>query len=241
MRIARFGRRGGIMMDRAPKAGLARLATGGRPDSLVDDPETLLDTTTPAFLTDAAGHVLLWNRAIEKLLDRPRHEALGRHCYDLLAGRDTFGNRFCHESCAVRCMVRKEELVQAFEMVVRTRSHGAQTFAVSIVAVEGEEPSDRRLVHVLTPKEQDAQEDEAAPGRTAGAASSSPDLTPRENEVLQCVAAGLQNKEVAQKLGISVATARNHVHNILEKLEVHSKLEAVSLAFRRGWVSRPTS
>ncbi|HEY7515429.1 MAG TPA: LuxR C-terminal-related transcriptional regulator, partial [Vicinamibacteria bacterium] len=63
----------------------------------------------------------------------------------------------------------------------------------------------------------------------------------RENEVLQCVADGLQNKEVAQKLGISVATARNHVHNILEKLEVHSKLEAISLAFRRGWVERRSS
>ena len=40
------------------------------------------------------------------------------------------------------------------------------------------------------------------------------------------------------ELGISVATTRNHVHNILEKLEVHSKLEAVSLAFREGWVYR---
>ena len=32
---------------------------------------------------------------------------------------------------------------------------------------------------------------------------------------------------------------RNHIHNILEKLEVHSKLEAVSLAFRNGWVAEP--
>jgi Bacterial regulatory proteins, luxR family len=55
------------------------------------------------------------------------------------------------------------------------------------------------------------------------------------------VSTGLQNKEVAQKLEISLATARNHVHNILEKLEVHSKLEAVSLAFRRGWVTNQTA
>jgi DNA-binding NarL/FixJ family response regulator len=53
------------------------------------------------------------------------------------------------------------------------------------------------------------------------------------------VAAGLQNKEIAHKLGISLATVRNHIHNILEKLDVHSKLEAVSLAFRQGWVSGP--
>jgi DNA-binding NarL/FixJ family response regulator len=65
-----------------------------------------------------------------------------------------------------------------------------------------------------------------------------PPLTVREQEVLQWVAAGLQNKEIAQKLDLSLATVRNHVHNILAKLEVHSKLEAVSLAYRRGWVRR---
>ena len=66
-----------------------------------------------------------------------------------------------------------------------------------------------------------------------------PPLTDREKEILRWVAAGLQNKEIAHKLGISLATVRNHIHNILEKLDVHSKLEAVSLAFRQGWVSGP--
>ena len=66
-----------------------------------------------------------------------------------------------------------------------------------------------------------------------------PPLTDREKEILRWVAAGLQNKEIAHNLGISLATVRNHIHNILEKLDVHSKLEAVSLAFRQGWVSGP--
>ena len=63
-----------------------------------------------------------------------------------------------------------------------------------------------------------------------------PPLTPRETEVLHHVTAGLQNKEIARNLGLSVATVRNHVHNILVKLGVHSKLEAVSLSFRNGWI-----
>jgi DNA-binding NarL/FixJ family response regulator len=62
-------------------------------------------------------------------------------------------------------------------------------------------------------------------------------VTRREREVLRYLAAGLQNKEVAQRLGLSLATVRNHVHNILDKLGVHSKLEAVSLSFRKGWVA----
>jgi two-component system response regulator DesR len=69
------------------------------------------------------------------------------------------------------------------------------------------------------------------------ALAKAPPLSEREREVMGLVAAGLQNKEIAQKLGISPATVRNHVQNILQKLEVHSKLEAVSLAFRQGWVT----
>jgi DNA-binding NarL/FixJ family response regulator len=63
-----------------------------------------------------------------------------------------------------------------------------------------------------------------------------PPVTPRQAEVLFLIAAGLQNKEIARQLGLSVATVRNHVHNILVKLGVHSKLEAASLSFRNGWV-----
>ena len=70
-----------------------------------------------------------------------------------------------------------------------------------------------------------------------GVSASGPPLTPRELEILHQLAAGLQNKKVAQQLGLSVATVRNHVHNILGKLGVHSKLEAVSLYFRNGWIS----
>ena len=77
-----------------------------------------------------------------------------------------------------------------------------------------------------------------APAPEAADTASPPALTAREREVLRAVAAGLQNKEIAQTLDLSLATVRNHIHNILEKLGVHSKLEAVSLAFRNGWVSR---
>jgi DNA-binding CsgD family transcriptional regulator len=65
-------------------------------------------------------------------------------------------------------------------------------------------------------------------------------LTPREREILAWMASGLQNKEIAQRLGLSLATVRNHIHNTLEKLGLHSKLEAVSLAYRNGWVAAST-
>ncbi|HUJ65742.1 MAG TPA: response regulator transcription factor [Acidimicrobiales bacterium] len=60
-----------------------------------------------------------------------------------------------------------------------------------------------------------------------------PVLTPRELEVLKLVARGMSNKEVADHLFISENTVKNHVRNILEKLHLHSRMEAVMYAVRQ--------
>ncbi len=66
------------------------------------------------------------------------------------------------------------------------------------------------------------------------------DLTPRELEILGLVAAGLVNKEIAQRLGLRLNTVRNHVQNVLSKLQAHSKLEAVATAVREGVMAYPS-
>lgn len=59
-------------------------------------------------------------------------------------------------------------------------------------------------------------------------------LTPREVEVLSLMAEGLDNRTIAAELGIGFTTVRGHVQNILEKLDAHSKLEALACAARYG-------
>ena len=59
-----------------------------------------------------------------------------------------------------------------------------------------------------------------------------PKLTDRELEVLNLVARGLNNREIARDLYISENTVKNHVRNILEKLQLHSRMEAVVYAVR---------
>ena len=59
-----------------------------------------------------------------------------------------------------------------------------------------------------------------------------PKLTDREMEVLRLVAKGLGNREIAKELFISENTVKNHVRNILEKLQLHSRMEAVVYAVR---------
>jgi len=61
-------------------------------------------------------------------------------------------------------------------------------------------------------------------------------LTPREREVLQMLASGLANKEIAAKLSISDHTAKFHVASILGKLGASSRTEAVAVGIRRGLV-----
>jgi DNA-binding CsgD family transcriptional regulator len=223
--------------------------------------DVLSQSDTAALATDIGGHIVFWNRAAERLLGRPTNQVLGRRCYDVLGGKDVFGNRFCHENCSVVSMTRKGESVQGFEIVLGSSPKQEQSINVSILKIPGSRPELFTLVHILQPIDRSSRLTRALErlgaqraGTSAGAAQEgwepvappgpvslpkAPPLTDREKEILRWVAAGLQNKEIAHKLGISLATVRNHIHNILEKLDVHSKLEAVSLAFRQGWVSGP--
>lgn len=66
-------------------------------------------------------------------------------------------------------------------------------------------------------------------------------LTGRELEVLRALAQGLPTGEISTRLGIAPNTLRTHVHNIMGKLRVHSKLEAVVFAFRHRLVESPPS
>jgi two-component system NarL family response regulator len=59
-----------------------------------------------------------------------------------------------------------------------------------------------------------------------------PRLTDRELEVLKLVAKGMNNRDIGQELFISENTVKNHVRNILEKLHLHSRMEAVVYAVR---------
>jgi len=67
-------------------------------------------------------------------------------------------------------------------------------------------------------------------------ATSSPILTPRESEVLGMLAAGLGNKQIAPRLGITEHTVKYHVASIFAKLGASSRTEAVTIAARRGLV-----
>lgn len=121
--------------------------------------------------------------------------------------------------------VADDVLVKAIEagavgFVSKTRGLNEVTAAVR-AAASGEAVISPELLSRLLPKLSPA----SAPG---------PQLTKREQEVLDMVAHGLSNAAIAEELSVSVNTVRNHIANLSAKLGAHSKLEALSIAVRRG-------
>jgi DNA-binding NarL/FixJ family response regulator len=62
------------------------------------------------------------------------------------------------------------------------------------------------------------------------------DLTPREQEVLKCIAQGLSNGEIAEQLVISAKTVDRHRENIMRKLKLHNRVDLVKYALRKGLI-----
>jgi DNA-binding NarL/FixJ family response regulator len=65
---------------------------------------------------------------------------------------------------------------------------------------------------------------------------SPPGLTMREIEVLDCVAQGFSNREIAEALFVNEQTVKNHMTSIFRKLDVEDRVQALILAIKRGWV-----
>ncbi len=193
------------------------------------------------FATDRHNRIVFWNRSAERLLGHSTDDVVGGACADVLQGCDVFGNRYCSDTCPVTQMAARSEVVRHFDLRLRAKDGRTLSVDVSILTLVVEPPERFFLAHVLKPSERaapSAPEPTQPPRPQLVAVRSSADarvrkLTEREVEVLGMLAAGHPTPEIAERLHISTLTARNHIQNILDKLEVHSKAEAVAFAFQK--------
>lgn len=77
---------------------------------------------------------------------------------------------------------------------------------------------------------------QASPGGVAAPASPADNLSPREREILACLARAASNKEIARELGIAETTVKIHVQHILRKLDMSSRVQAAVFASEHGLV-----
>jgi PAS domain S-box-containing protein len=204
--------------------------------------ESLVQSPDPVFATDRHLSVIFWNLSCERLFGFTDEEIVGASCANALVGCDAFGNRYCSEHCPVTQMAARGETIRHFGLRLRAKDGRMIPMDVSVLHLAVRPPDHFVLAHILKPSEPPMHAAEA-PGQSPPrpmlvAIRESPDararkLTAREVEVLGMLAAGRSTPEISGRLHISNLTARNHIQNILEKLEVHSKSEAVAFAFQQ--------
>lgn len=116
---------------------------------------------------------------------------------------------------------RPEELADA----IRTIASGSSVVAPRVV---------RRMLDLFAPHLPGGPG--VSPARPEDVAPALRDLTPRELDVLRAVAEGLSNAEIAEQLVLSTTTVKTHVGNMLAKLGVRDRVQAVILAYESGLV-----
>ncbi|MGD9857182.1 MAG: LuxR C-terminal-related transcriptional regulator [Planctomycetaceae bacterium] len=118
--------------------------------------------------------------------------------------------------------------------VIDQRSAGdARRAGAAGVISRGIEPHDLRTVieRTLTRSAASMRRDEARAREIALP------LSPRELEILDCVAQGFTNREIANALFVTEQTVKNHMTSVFRKLEVEDRVQALLAAVRRGWVT----
>src|SRR5262245_24468913 len=196
------------------------------------------------FAIDSADRIILWNKKCEEVLGRPARSVLGKRCDEVIGGRDENGNVYCYRNCPVAHQARDmpNDPVQRFRLSMQTGNGGRKDMEVSLFAVPSYHPALSTVVHVLRPAggppsalerglAEHAEVREPLWPMNTGSGDAVT-LTAREKEILRCLAEGLSTTAIAKKLFIAPVTVRNHVQNLLHKLDVHSKLAAVVFAYQ---------
>ncbi len=204
-----------------------------------------------AYAIDGAQRIIAWNRQAETLLGVPARAVLGRHCYEVLAGRDGNGNLYCRRDCPVARQARADldvdDPVHPFPMLVKDAAGKLRRLVASLFAVRTGGPGAASVVHVC--RDESAEKAAAAPAPAEQPAefpllpdgvpaAAAVHLSKREWQVLNQLAMGLPSNAIAKQLFISPVTVRNHIQTILNELGVHSKLQAVVYAYQHNLVDR---
>ena len=201
----------------------------------MDVREVVASTSEPAFAEDLEGSIVAWNDAAEEFLGYRRSEVVGRKCWEVLGGRDVYGNRYCGENCPLRDHAFLGEPIHTALMSFRAAGGTQIRVSNSCMLLTNRVHSRTSLLHLLSPAEPLGGKPAEAAARKQNERSRA-GLSNRQHEILQLLAEGRGTREIAERLGISVATTRNHIQGILAKLKVHNRLAATILARRIGLV-----
>lgn len=208
------------------------------------------------FCVDRAQRIVHWSPSAQEILGYAPGDVLGRPCYEVVGGRDSQNLTFCRSNCPIMTNARRGRLTADYDVLSRRKDGSDAWVNISILLLKpgrGQAPlvvhvfrdvTERRRVEGLARQAVETLQVlsrglEAGPGgRTVldTRRTPAPPLSRRELQVLHLLASGLDTDQIAQHLGISPITARNHITHLVAKLGARNRLQAVLQASRRGLV-----
>lgn len=201
----------------------------GVEDRVVRD--ALARATDGVFTASADGTIALWNPAAMSIMGFSAPEAVGELSCRLFVGA-AGGDGLCYRGCHGIAPVRIAKIVRSFNVHTRTKAGRPVWLNVDALAVPSVSRRGWLVIHLFRDVTRMKAllrllEERLLGPIPRGEAGS---LTRREREILRLLTSGLNTRAVAERLHVSPATVRNHVQKVLDKLGVHSRLEAVAYA-----------
>lgn len=195
-------------------------------------PQWVKHLDTAVWISDPRGDLSYLNERAARLLGREASECIGEPCHRVVCGVDDSGRLFCSQRCPIRRRAEAGDTIAPVRLRV-ARGKGSRWVRVLPIAISAADGSGAQVVHCVLDDDRPFRL-EAYLTRVAnrsGSADHAPvrvALTRRESEILRLLAEDETLYAIAARLGVSHATVRNHVQHILEKLGVHSIMEAVA-------------
>jgi len=213
--------------------------------------DALKDAADGAFVIDENLRIVYWNKAAEAILGFDRDDVAGQFCYQILHGSDESRCLICKEKCRVVNLAMQSKPIPNYDLRVTTKEGGGCWLNMSVFTYKMSDTNGKKaivhLFHDLDRKDVDDKVmgqlikvinryQDIRHNNGAKLESYQNTLTSREREILALLADGHSTRNIAKLLSISTSTVRNHIQHILQKLQVHTRLEAVAIATKHNLI-----
>jgi DNA-binding CsgD family transcriptional regulator len=169
------------------------------------------------LIVSAELRVLAWSDGLEAATGLRYDEAIGRHCWQALRVLDSDGQPVC----GPHCPLARRALATGASAKIEVQLAGSSASRASLSITRVQVPRRQLLVHTLELYGPDPSTDASQ-------------LSPRQMEILRLLADGRSTDQIAEGLGISRLTARNHINALLRRLDSRSRVEALARARQAG-------
>jgi len=209
--------------------------------------EALGDAADGAFVINEDLRIVFWNKTAQAILGFDGDDVAGQFCYQLLHGYDEGMHLICKAKCQVMKLALKAKPVPSYDIHVKTKGGDSRWLNMSVFTYKMDAANGEKVIVHLFHDLNNREVDDKVLGQLvkvinryhdirhnngARLESRQNTLTTRELEILSLLVDGLGTQDIAELLSISPSTVRNHIQHILQKLQVHTRLEAVAIAIK---------